>query len=67
MPLPFRTDWPRLWRVLLTLLLAFGAAELCVGLHTPLPWMIGPLVATALATLAGVPTQSALSLRNMGQ
>ena len=48
-------------------LLAFGAAELCVWLHTPLPWMIGPLVATALATLAGVPTQSALSLRNMGQ
>ena len=67
MPLPFRIDWPRLWRVLLTLLLAFGAAELCVWLHTPLPWMIGPLVATALATLAGVPTQSALSLRNMGQ
>ncbi|MGA8393069.1 MAG: hypothetical protein WB775_13160, partial [Burkholderiaceae bacterium] len=35
-------------RVALTLLLALGAAALCVALRTPLPWMIGPLVATAV-------------------
>jgi len=54
-------------RVLATLLLAWAAAQLCVWLHTPIPWMIGPLLATALASLAGAPTQSAGLLRNGGQ
>jgi uncharacterized membrane protein AbrB (regulator of aidB expression) len=31
-------------RVLATLLLALAAAEICLALHTPLPWMIGPLL-----------------------
>ena len=43
-------------RVTLTLLLALGAAALCVALRTPLPWMIGPLVVTAVASMAGTPT-----------
>ena len=50
-----------------TLLLAWLAAEACVALHTPLPWMIGPLLATALATVAGMPTASLVPLRNIGQ
>lgn len=36
-------------RVGLTLLLALGAALVCVELHTPIPWMLGPLLMTASA------------------
>lgn len=54
-------------RVALTLLMAWGAARLCIWLHVPIPWMIGPLLATAFATMAGMPTASAGSLRNAGQ
>ncbi|WP_298930377.1 AbrB family transcriptional regulator [uncultured Ramlibacter sp.] len=54
-------------RTALTLALALAAALLCVWLQTPLPWMIGPLVATALASVLGAPTQSWGPLRNAGQ
>lgn len=54
-------------RVGLTLLAAFAAAELCVWLRTPIPWMLGPLLLTALASMAGWPTRSANLLRNGGQ
>lgn len=54
-------------RVLLTLVLALAAASLCVWLHTPIPWMMGPLVATALVSVLGVPTASWIPLRNAGQ
>lgn len=50
-----------------TLLLALAAAWLCVTLHTPLPWMIGPLLATSIASLFGAPTRSWPPLRNGGQ
>jgi uncharacterized protein len=53
--------------VLATLFLAWAAALACEALHTPLPWMIGPLTVTSLAALAGVPVRSALVLRNAGQ
>jgi uncharacterized membrane protein AbrB (regulator of aidB expression) len=33
------------------LLLALAAAQLCVWLDTPLPWMIGPLFSTAAACM----------------
>ncbi|MDP9881836.1 membrane AbrB-like protein [Variovorax boronicumulans] len=54
-------------RVLATLLLALAAALACVALHTPLPWMIGPLFAVSLASIAGQPTASHTPLRNLGQ
>jgi uncharacterized protein len=54
-------------RVLATLLLAWAAAALCVLLHTPLPWMIGPLTVTAGASMLGAPTASWTPLRNAGQ
>lgn len=54
-------------RVLGTLVLALTAAALCVHLQTPIPWMLGPLLGTALASLAGVPTASWAPLRNGGQ
>ena len=54
-------------RVTGTLLLAWAAARLCVMLGTPLPWMIGPLVLTAAASMLGGPTASWIPLRNAGQ
>ena len=54
-------------RVALTLCLAGLAASLCVWLGTPLPWMIGPLLATALASVLRAPTASATPLRNAAQ
>ena len=50
-----------------TLLLALAAAGLCVVLHTPLPWMIGPLLAVSVASILGQPTASSTALRNGGQ
>ena len=54
-------------RIVLTLLLAWAAASLCVWLHTPLPWMIGPLTVTAVVSMLGAPTASWTPLRNAGQ
>lgn len=57
----------RLLRAALTLLLAWGAALLCVRWQVPVPWMIGPLLATALANSLGLPAHSLRTLRNAGQ
>ena len=46
---------------------ALMAAQLCVWLRTPIPWMLGPLLITALASVLGAPTRSAPLLRNTGQ
>ena len=54
-------------RTVLTLLMALASAALCVQLRTPLPWMIGPLVATAALSTLGAPTASHTPLRNAGQ
>ncbi len=54
-------------RYLFTLALAFAAAEACVALHTPLPWMIGPLVVIALAGVSGAPVASFGPARNAAQ
>ena len=51
----------------LTLVLALLAGALCQALHTPLPWMLGPLLATAAASLFGLPTQASNRLRNAAQ
>ncbi|MBX3609515.1 MAG: AbrB family transcriptional regulator [Hydrogenophaga sp.] len=59
---------PASWtRAALTLLLAFAAARACVWLGTPIPWMIGPLLVTALVSVLGVATESWTPLRNLGQ
>src|SRR6476661_8831141 len=55
------------FRVTLTLVLALGAALLCDALRTPIPWMIGPLLATSIASMLGGPTRSLAPLRNAGQ
>lgn len=51
----------------MTLVLAWLAAQLCVWMGTPIPWMIGPLLATAAASMAGLPTRSATPLRCAAQ
>ena len=53
--------------MIFTLLLALAAALLCVWLRTPIPWMIGPLLATALASAMGARTDSWNPFRNAGQ
>lgn len=59
---------PRFYlRAALTLALALAAALLCAWLKTPLPWMIGPLLATAIASVGGARTHSFNGLRNAGQ
>src|SRR5574337_285384 len=54
-------------RVAFTLAAALAAALACVALRTPLPWILGPLLAAALLSMAGAPTDSATPLRNAGQ
>ncbi|BEU94857.1 AbrB family transcriptional regulator [Acidovorax sp. DW039] len=56
-----------LLRALATLLAAWAAASACVALHTPLPWMLGPLITTAILSMTGLPTASWTPLRNLGQ
>lgn len=58
--------WSRWVRLSLTLAWACLAALACMALNTPLPWMIGPLLATALAGIAGVPLATAAPLRMAG-
>ena len=59
--------FPVLLRAAATLALALATAQLCVWLRTPLPWMIGPLFATSLASVLGAPTRSWPPLRNAAQ
>ena len=54
-------------RVLLTVAGAWAAAELFRWWNTPLPWMLGPLIATSLASMAGAQTASWGVARNTAQ
>ena len=54
-------------RLAVTLAAALAAAQLFVALHTPIPWMLGPLLVTMAATLAGLPTRGSVWMRNAGQ
>jgi uncharacterized membrane protein AbrB (regulator of aidB expression) len=58
---------PYFFQLTLTLLVAAASALLCEWLHTPIPWMLGPLLATACLSVSGVPTKSSGYLRNVGQ
>jgi membrane AbrB-like protein len=53
--------------VLGTLVAASLAAWLFESLHVPLPWMLGPLMGTALLSILGAPVRSWLPARNAGQ
>ena len=59
---------PPAWKgPLAGLLLALGAGALCAWLRTPLPWMIGPLFALALARLGGAQVEALPGARYVGQ
>ncbi|RYF16463.1 MAG: AbrB family transcriptional regulator [Comamonadaceae bacterium] len=59
--------FPAFLRIAATLVLALAAALLCAWLRTPLPWMIGPLLATSVVSVLGAPTRSWPPLRNAAQ
>ncbi len=59
--------WRDALRLGLTLAAALAAALACERLRVPLPWMIGPLLGTALAAVAGLPVRASGRLRNAGQ
>src|SRR5438105_765443 len=46
---------------------ALGAALVCIALHTPLPWMLGPLIAVAATRVAGWPVEPPPGGRQVGQ
>jgi uncharacterized protein len=54
-------------RLAFTLAVATAAGWGCQWLGVPLPWMIGPLVVTALLSIAGAPVRASGRLRNAGQ
>ncbi len=56
-----------IFKILATILAALVAALVCVSLHTPLPWMIGPLLITATLSMLGLGTLSWAPFRNSGQ
>lgn len=58
---------PALLRTAATLAVALAAALLCVWLRTPLPWMVGPLLATSIVSVLGAPTRSWPPMRNAAQ
>jgi uncharacterized protein len=60
-------DWPRWARIVLTLAWAWLVARVCVALHTPIPWMIGPLVGVSVVSMLGASTESWTPFRNTGQ
>ncbi|MET0963402.1 MAG: AbrB family transcriptional regulator [Noviherbaspirillum sp.] len=64
MPLPSLADSRSF---ILTLLLGLAAAGLCNMLDTPLPWMIGPLFASAAARTTGVSLYCPAAVRQGGQ
>ena len=53
--------------VLYAFLIGLLAASLCVWLQTPLPWIIGPLFATAIARMAGLDLRCPVPFRQAGQ
>jgi membrane AbrB-like protein len=58
---------PMLRSFLPALALAFVAAWICILLDTPLPWMIGPLFATAAACMRGARLAAPVQAREAGQ
>src|SRR5512139_3614683 len=53
--------------VLRSIVVALIGAAACVWIHTPLPWLIGPLVAVALVSMLHVRLASPPGGRQVGQ
>lgn len=52
---------------LLGFVIALGGALLAQTLNAPLPWLIGPLLATAITSMLGTPSKSHNGFRHIGQ
>lgn len=52
---------------LLTLAIGLLSANLCVWINTPLPWMIGPLLATSASRMCNVDLYCPVQVRQAGQ
>lgn len=50
-----------------TLVAAWASAELFVWLHTPIPWMLGPLIAIAALSMMEAPVTGSAVLRDTAQ
>jgi len=57
----------RITRIASTLLLGWLGAQLALLIHSPLPWMIGPMMAVAAGSMAGRRQELPGVLRNGGQ
>jgi len=55
------------WPSIKGLTIGLAAALFCVAVHSPLPWMIGPLVVLAACRLAGVELEVPIGARQAGQ
>lgn len=53
--------------ILRGLLIALAGAAVANLLHTPLPWLMGPLFATAATRVAGVDTRCPTALNKFGR
>jgi hypothetical protein len=53
--------------ILLSFILCLSGGALCALLHTPLPWMIGPLLAMGLGKVFGLPLANVRAGRQTGQ
>jgi membrane AbrB-like protein len=62
-----RRRLPPAARLVGTLLAAWADAVAAQALRVPLPWLIGPLLLTATAGVAGLPVLASQRLRNAGQ
>jgi hypothetical protein len=58
---------PKAARIAAGLAVCTAGGALFAWLHTPLPWMIGPLVAMAALRMAGAPLEALPGGRNTGQ
>lgn len=58
---------PKLRKFILGLLVSAIGGALCVWLRTPLPWMIGPLVAMAICNFSGAGLAAPPAARETGQ
>jgi uncharacterized protein len=55
------------WRVIPSLTLAVGLGWFAAYAHVPLAWVLGPLIATAFASIAGFPVFAPVLGRRLGQ
>src|SRR5690606_31838971 len=66
-------SWPesgpraRAGRAGVTLAIGAAAGAMCAALHTPIPWMLGPLFSVAFLRVFGAPLETPVALRYGGQ